>query len=70
MITMPYWLFIFGAIGLPLGWFCVGFCVCYAQVRLWRVRWIFHEHDLARLQGRKPRSIEEFLKEEHDKRSN
>ena len=38
---------------------CLGAMFCLRKVGFWRIKWIEMEHDLARLQGRKPRNISE-----------
>lgn len=33
---------------------------CVKKISIWKIRWIELEHDLARLQNRKPRGINEL----------
>jgi hypothetical protein len=42
------------------GFFCVGYLFGQRKVLYWRIKWIEMEHDLAREQGRSPRSISEI----------
>jgi len=48
------------AILSAVGGFCIGYLSQNRRVLKWRIRWIRHEHDLARLQDRRPRNIDEF----------
>ena len=41
------------------GFFCLGGLWQARKVLAWRIRWIKVEHDLARLENRKPRDISE-----------
>lgn len=41
------------------GFFCLGGLWQARKVEEWRIRWIKMEHELARLQNRKPRDISE-----------
>jgi hypothetical protein len=45
-------------IGTLIGGFCVGYMWAYRETAFWRVQWIKREHDLARLENRKPINIE------------
>ncbi len=44
---------------VAIGFFCAGALWKDNEVIRWRIRWIKMEHDLARLQGREPRNIDE-----------
>jgi hypothetical protein len=48
------------------GGFCVGYHLRSKEVLKWRVKWIIHEHTLARLQDRDPMNIDEFEKQDKD----
>ncbi len=45
-----------------IGFFGVGMLWKSREVLRWRVRWIEMEHDLARLQGREPRTIDDAFR--------
>jgi hypothetical protein len=47
---------VMGAVGA----FCVGGLWGMRRVMFWRIKWIELEHDLARLQNRKPRDVFEM----------
>ena len=51
------------SIGVALafvGGICLGALWKSPEGLKWRLRWIAHEHDLARLEKRQPRKIEDF----------
>lgn len=52
-----------GFVVLPavaIGYFCAGVLWASRKTLFWRLQWIELEHKLARLEGRKPRNIEEI----------
>ena len=46
-----------------VGFFCLGYLLGNRKVLYWRIKWIETEHDLARVQGRKPRNIADIENE-------
>ena len=57
---MNEWQIAFLLIGTFIGGFGVGCLWVCRETGFWRVKWIEMEHDLARLQKREPKNIEEI----------
>lgn len=57
---MNEWQIALGFIGVFIGGIGVGYLWGYRPILFWRIKWIEMEHDLAKLQKREPRNIEEI----------
>ena len=55
------WMVLAGA-----GFLCVGYLFGNRKAVYWRIKWVEAEYDLARAQGRTPRSISDIENAEHE----